>query len=49
MEDPPSRIRYFITNIEAFDIGCDEFETDCNILAQRHRRQDEVVQHCLGR
>lgn len=49
MEDPPSRIRYFITNIEAFVGEGDTYETHCNILVQRHRRQLEVTQHALGR
>lgn len=49
MEDPPSRIRYFITNIEAFDVGGDEYEARCNVLVQRNRRQMEVTQHSLGR
>lgn len=49
MEDPPSRIRYFITNVEAFELGGDEYEARCNVLVQRNRRQSEVTQHSLGR
>lgn len=50
MEDPPSRIRYMISNVEAFHTANDnEFETYCNILVLRHRRQMEVYQHALGR
>lgn len=49
MEDPPSRIRYFITNIEAFEAGPDEFEVFSNVLVHRNRRQLEVTVHTLGR
>lgn len=49
MEDPPSRIRYFITNVEAFELGGDEYQVRCNVLVVRHRRQLEVTQHSLGR
>lgn len=50
MEDPPSRIRYMISNVEAFHTGVEnEFATHCNILVLRHRRQMEVYQHALGR
>lgn len=50
MEDPPSRIRYMISNVEAFTTGnSDEFTTYCNILVVRHRRQMEAYQHALGR
>jgi len=49
MEDPPSKIRYFINNVEAFDVGDGEYEKRCNIFIQRHRRQDEMSQHSLGR
>lgn len=49
MEDPPSRIRYFITNVEAFERDDGEFDARCNILVVRNRRQKEVAQHTLGR
>ncbi len=50
MEDPPSQIRYMISNIEAFHTAKgNEFKTYCNILVLRHRRQMEVYQHALGR
>jgi 3-phenylpropionate/cinnamic acid dioxygenase small subunit len=49
MEDPPTRTRYFITNVEAFDAGNGEYDVRCNILVTRHRRQDEVAQHSIGR
>ena len=49
MEDPPSKIRYFINNVQAFDVGGGEYDTRCNIFVQRHRRQDEAAQHSLGR
>ena len=43
MEDPPSKIRYFIGNVEAFDAGKDEFDV------YRNRRQLETTVHTLGR
>lgn len=49
MEDPPSRIRYFVTNVEAFETGRDEFEVYSNVLVHRNRRQTEVYVHTLGR
>jgi 3-phenylpropionate/cinnamic acid dioxygenase small subunit len=49
MEDPPSKIRYFITNVEAFDAGNDEFEVFSNVLVYRNRRQHEVSVHTLAR
>lgn len=49
MEDPPSRIRYFVTNAEAFETGPDEFEVFSNVLVHRNRRQTETYVHTLGR
>lgn len=50
MEDPPSRIRYMISNVEAFSTpNANEFVTYCNILVMRNRRQIEAAQHSLGR
>ena len=50
MEDPPSRIRYIIANIEAFHGGNDdEFEVFCNFSVHRHRRQREHSIHTGGR
>lgn len=50
MEDPPSRIRYMISNVEAYHTNVEsEFRTYCNILVVRHRRQIETYQHALGR
>lgn len=49
MEDPPSKIRYFISNVEAFDTGGGEYEVLSNILVHRNRRQLEVTTHTLGR
>ena len=49
MEDPPSRIRYFITNVEAVQVGGEEFETACNVFVVRNRRQLQITQHSLGR
>lgn len=50
MEDPPSRIRYMITNIEAYQSDkANEFKVYCNLAVYRHRRQMEVTQHLIGR
>ncbi len=50
MEDPPSRIRYMISNVEAFVTDRDdEFTVYSNILVVRNRRQLETGQHALGR
>ena len=49
MEDPPSRIRYFVTNVEAYEIATGEFEVFSNVLVHRNRRQSEVYVHTLGR
>jgi len=50
MEDPPSRIRFMITNVEAFHTArSDEFETYANIFVVRNRRQMETYEHSLGR
>lgn len=49
MEDPPSRIRYFVTNVEAYKTAPDEFEVFSNVLVHRNRRQSEVYVHTLGR
>lgn len=49
MEDPPSRIRYFVTNVEAFETATGEFEVFSNVLVHRNRRQSEVYVHTLGR
>lgn len=49
MEDPPSRIRYFVSNVEAFATAPGEFEVFSNVLVHRNRRQSEVYVHTLGR
>ncbi len=50
MEDPPSRIRYMISNIEAYQgANRDEFQVYCNLAVYRHRRQTETTRHLLGR
>jgi 3-phenylpropionate/cinnamic acid dioxygenase small subunit len=50
MEDPPSRIRYMISNIEAYHSDkSDEIITYCNLSVHRHRRQTDETQHRLGR
>lgn len=50
MEDPPSRIRYMINNIEAFEgEKSDELRVYCNLSIYRHRRQTEETQHRIGR
>ncbi len=50
MEDPPSRIRYMISNIEAYaGEQADEFKVYCNLAVYRHRRQMEITEHHIGR
>lgn len=49
MEDPPSKIRYFVSNVEAFEAGNGELDVLSNILVYRNRRQTEVTVHTLGR
>ncbi len=50
MEDPASRIRYTISNVEAFHTDrADEFEVYSNFVIHRHRRQDERSVHVGGR
>ena len=50
MEDPASRIRYTISNVEAFHTErADEFEVYSNFVIHRHRRQDERSVHVGGR
>jgi 3-phenylpropionate/cinnamic acid dioxygenase small subunit len=50
MEDPPSRIRYAITNVEAFHTPRDdEYQVFCNFTIHRHRRQDQHYVHVGGR
>ena len=50
MEDPPSRIRYMLTNIEAYQGDkADEFKVYSNLAVYRHRRQMEITQHLIGR
>jgi biphenyl 2,3-dioxygenase beta subunit len=49
MEDPPSKIRYFVSNTEAFDMGNGEFDVYSNLLIYRNRRQLETSVHTLAR
>ncbi len=51
MEDPPSRIRYLITNVEAFQTAdnSDEFMVYCNFAIIRHRQLLERTEHVGGR
>lgn len=50
MEDPPSNIRYLITNVEAYHTDKpEEFQCYANICVHRHRRQREGTTHFLGR
>ena len=50
MEDPPSRIRYVITNVEAYHADvADEFDVYSNFVVYRHRRQNERAVHTGGR
>lgn len=48
--DPPERIRYFVTNVEAYEGGTkDEFLVFSNCLAIRNRRVYEESQFVYGR
>jgi 3-phenylpropionate/cinnamic acid dioxygenase small subunit len=50
MEDPPSRIRYLISNVEAYQtVAADEYAVYCNFAIHRHRRQNEHYVHIGGR
>ena len=50
MEDPPSRIRYLISNVEAYETeAAGEFAVYCNFAIHRHRRQNEHYVHIGGR
>ena len=50
MEDPASRIRYFIANVEAYQTDLDnEFDVFSNFIIYRHRRQNERAVHTGGR
>ena len=50
MEDPPSRIRHLITNVEAYHTDRpDEFETFSNFLVSRNRREREQTMLIGGR
>lgn len=45
-EDPRSKIRYYVSNIEAFHTDVEnEFAIRCNVLVLRHRRETQVYQH----
>lgn len=49
-EDPPTRIRYFMSNLEVFHADKkNEFHTRCNVMVVRHRRQDERYIHVFER
>lgn len=50
MEDPPSRVRFLVSNIEAYhtaDAGL--IATYCNVHVYRSRRQREESNHYYGR
>ena len=50
MEDPPSRIRYSISNVEAYHTDePGELQVFSNFTIQRHRRQTEHYTHTGGR
>lgn len=50
MEDPPSRIRYLISNVEAYHTDMEnEYAVYCNFSIHRHRRQTEHTEHIGGR
>ena len=50
MEDPPSRLRYLVSNIEAYHTADPALiATFCNVHAYRSRRQREESSHFYGR
>lgn len=50
MEDPPSRLRYLVSNIEAYHTAEAELiATFCNVHVYRNRRQREESNHFYGR
>jgi len=50
MEDPPSRVRFLVTNIEAYQTTQDDLiVTYCNVHVYRNRRQREEANHFYGR
>lgn len=50
MEDPPSRLRVLVNNIEAYHTGrADLIATFCNVHIYRNRRQREETNHFYGR
>jgi 3-phenylpropionate/cinnamic acid dioxygenase small subunit len=50
MEDPPSRVRFLVTNIEAYHTAePDLIGTFCNVHVYRNRRQRDETHHFYGR
>jgi 3-phenylpropionate/cinnamic acid dioxygenase small subunit len=50
MEDPPSRLRYLVSNIEAYHTAQPELiAAFCNVHVYRNRRQREESNHFYGR
>ncbi len=50
MEDPPSRVRFLVSNIEAYQTAqADLTATYCNVHVYRNRRQREESHHFYGR
>jgi 3-phenylpropionate/cinnamic acid dioxygenase small subunit len=50
MEDPPLRLRYLLSNIEAYHTAeAQLIATFCNVHAYRNRRQREETSYMYGR
>lgn len=50
MEDPPSRLRYLVSNIEAYHTADAQLiGTFCSVHVYRNRRQREETNHFYGR
>lgn len=50
MEDPPGRVRYLVSNVEAFHTDQpDVFGVYCNVHIYRNRRQRDETHHFYGR
>ena len=50
MEDPPSRLRYLVSNVEAYHTADAQLiATFCSVHVYRNRRQREETNHFYGR
>ncbi len=47
-EQPPSRMRYFISNVEIFDVSDEELDVRCNLLVYQSRLERTEVMY-VGR